>query len=170
MVEIFLSLALQLLLAAQRPNVPIELKIEAVRVATLAINMAENSTNVLDTTAIVPSTVNPSFGSVDTTPVKQDTPSVDLKVNDLDSVDIKPSGCITNFVATCAPVRVSWNSSNVFTNSCSITANNPFPWSGNFGSSGEKTGNVSATSTTLTFTCNSDSGYIFDSVVINLID
>lgn len=61
MITTLLSLALSLLIAAQQPNVPIELKNEAVKVATYAIQVATHS---IQTPTVIPTKIDNNFGTV----------------------------------------------------------------------------------------------------------
>jgi len=78
MIATLLALALQLLLAAQKPNVPDSVRQNAIQVATIAIKYAQDNATSTEqlaptemptqaTITVVPNTDAPVFGSISTT-------------------------------------------------------------------------------------------------------
>lgn len=99
------------------------------------------------------------------------TPWVAIKVNNQDNsngpVVVLPSGCIVNFVSSCAKVTVTWQSQGTVTPGCGILGGGS--WSGNFGTSGSREDSLSAlTSKSFTYTiqCNTQNGPITASVSV----
>lgn len=169
MIATLLGLALQLIIAAQQPNVPVELRNEALKVAILAINTAESQINVPDT--------NPVFGSPSITevpaqvsiPAPKTSPSVDLKVNGSDGpLTIKRHSCITNFTPTCEKIDIELTSQGSGLSLCSVIADAPIDPYGATPSSGEFTATISATSTKIVFKCETSGNDISDTVLVNL--
>lgn len=171
MIATLLGLALQLIIAAQQPNVPVELRNEALKVAILAINTAESQINSPDTSPVfgVPATP-PVIDEVNTVVPKPVNPlSVDLKVNGSDGpLTIKRHSCIINGTPTCERVDIELTSQGNVGKFCSVTSDSALDPYGNMGSSNEYIATISATSTNIVFKCETSGADISDTVLVNL--
>lgn len=153
------------------PSVPPEIKAQAIETANTAIAYAQNYiAGNPPAAATVPKAEAPV---VESKPVQEATtpstpvPYARIKVNGAyEFISVKPDGCITAGIPTCATVDVSWESYGAISPGCGISG--AHDWAGNFGTSGSKTDYIHQ-DTTINIQCNTASGLVSGAVVVNLI-
>lgn len=162
-VTALLQLAMSLLIAAQAPNVPQELRFQAINTANYAISYAQSQ---LHTQAVL--TDNPE---VVATPDIEEIPKswADIKVDGKEGiVTLNPKNvCVLSAnepPVPCVNALLSWSSEGTIDPGCGITGGRT--WAGNWGLNGSKSDTL-LDGSVVKIECDTAEGKISDSVTIH---